>query len=226
MNNTCFSIAVDGPSGAGKSSLSKAVAKNYGIIYVDTGAMYRTIGLYCLRNEIDVHDAAALEQAYPEIHIDIRYDADGLQRMILNGEDVTEAIRQPAVSIAASDVSAMPSCRAFLLETQRAFARTNSVIMDGRDIGTVVLPDADLKIYLTASAEARAQRRLKELKEKGMEATFEETLRDIEYRDYQDTHRETAPLKQADDAILIDTSELDYDQSLDLLCSIVAEKIL
>ncbi len=225
-NAKTLSIAVDGPSGAGKSSLSKQIAKNFNFIYVDTGAMYRTIGLYCLKNGVDLHDASALEQAYPQIHIDIRYDESGLQRMILNGADVTEEIRMPEVSIAASDVSAQPSCRAFLLETQREFARNNSVIMDGRDIGTVVLPNADVKIYLTASAEARAQRRLKELLEKGVEASYEDTLKDIEYRDYQDTHREVAPLKQAEDAILVDTSDINFEQSLDLLCSIIADRLI
>lgn len=224
MNNN-VSIAIDGPSGAGKSTLSKLIAKNFGFVYVDTGAIYRTVGLYCTRKGVSCKDEEAVKALYPEIDIGVEYNENG-QRMILNGEDVSEAIRMPEISIAASDVSALPSCRAFLLEMQRQFAQKYSVIMDGRDIGTVVLPDADVKIYLTASPEARANRRLLELREKGVETSFEETLKDIEYRDYQDSHRDTAPLRQAEDAILVDTSDIDFDASLDLLCSIIADRLL
>lgn len=224
MNNN-VSIAIDGPSGAGKSTLSKLIAKNFGFVYVDTGAIYRTVGLYCTRKGVSCKDEEAVKALYPEIDIGVEYNEKG-QRMILNGEDVSEAIRMPEISIAASDVSALPSCRAFLLEMQRQFAQKYNVIMDGRDIGTVVLPDADVKIYLTASPEARANRRLLELREKGVETSFEETLKDIEYRDYQDSHRDTAPLRQAEDAILVDTSDIDFNASLDLLCSIIADRLL
>lgn len=226
MNNSkYFSIAVDGPSGAGKSSLSKRLAKEFSFVYVDTGAIYRTVGLYCYNNGIDRKDEAAVSSAYPDINIEIKYDENGIQRMYLNSEDVTDEIRLPEISICASDVSALPSCRDFLMSMQRSFAESYNVIMDGRDIGTVVLPDADLKIYLTASPEARAQRRLLELQQKGVETTFEEVLKDIEYRDYQDTHRETAPLKQAEDAILVDTSDIDFEESFRVLCGLVIEKL-
>lgn len=223
--NKNVSIAIDGPSGAGKSTLSKLIAKNFGFVYVDTGAIYRTVGLYCIRKGVSCKDEEAVKALYPEIDIGVEYNENG-QRMILNGEDVSEATRMPEISIAASDVSALPSCRAFLLEMQRQFAQKYNVIMDGRDIGTVVLPDADVKIFLTATPEARANRRLLELREKGVETSFEETLKDIEYRDYQDSHRETAPLRQAEDAIPVDTSDIDFDASLDLLCSIIADKLL
>ena len=223
--NKNVSIAIDGPSGAGKSTLSKLIAKNFGFVYVDTGAIYRTVGLYCIRKGVSCKDEEAVKALYPEIDIGVEYNENG-QRMILNGEDVSEAIRMPEISIAASDVSALPSCRAFLLEMQRQFAQKYNVIMDGRDIGTVVLPDADVKIFLTATPEARANRRLLELREKGVETSFEETLKDVEYRDYQDSHRETAPLRQAEDAIPVDTSDIDFDASLDLLCSIIADNLL
>ena len=220
-----ISIAVDGPGGAGKSSLSKELAKRFDFVYVDTGAIYRTVGLYCSRNGIDCKNEEAVRSIYPELNIEIKYDDSGVQKMFLNGEDVSSQIRLPENSICASDVSAHPSCREFLLDMQRHFAKVYNVIMDGRDIGTVVLPDADVKIYLTASAAVRAERRLKELLEKGIEADFESTLKDIEYRDYQDTHRETAPLRQAEDAVLVDTSDLNFEQSLDLLCSIIIDKL-
>lgn len=225
MINNHISIAVDGPSGAGKSTLSKRIAQNFDFVYVDTGAIYRTVGLYCLRKGIACKDDASVSSLYPEIDIQIDYNENG-QRMILNGEDVSDIIRTPEVSIAASDVSSLASCRAFLMDMQRKFAENYNVIMDGRDIGTVVLPNADVKIFLTASPEARAMRRVLDLKEKGIDSGFEETLKDIEYRDYQDSNREAAPLRKAEDAILVDTSDIDFDQSLDLLCSIIAEKLL
>lgn len=216
-----IAVAIDGPSGAGKSSLAKMLAAKYGLVYVDTGAIYRSVGLACFRKGIDRKDAEAVSTFLPELDIDISYDENGLQHMILNGEDVTADIRMPEISICASDVSALPACRAYLLDLQRDFAAKYSVVMDGRDIGTVVLPDAELKVFLTASAEQRAFRRLKELKDKGVETTFEEVLHDIEYRDYQDSHREIAPLAKANDAVLLDTSELSLEQSLNELCKLV-----
>lgn len=223
--NKFYSIAVDGPAGAGKSSLSKKLAAAYGLVYLDTGAIYRTVGLACYRRGIDRKDEAAVSAIFPELDIQIRYNEDGLQRMILNGEDVSEAIRMPEISICASEVSALPACRAFLLDMQRRFAREYNVILDGRDIGTVVLPDADLKIYLTASSEARAQRRFLELQGKGVEANYEEVLRDIILRDEQDMNRAIAPLRQAEDAVLVDTSDLNIEESLDALCALVDERL-
>lgn len=220
-----FSIAVDGPSGAGKSSLSKKVAGKYGIVYVDTGAIYRTVGLYCYRHNIERKDPEAVSACFGDIDISIEYDSSGLQRMILNGEDVTSEIRLPEISICASDVSSLSICRDFLMDMQRTFAMKYSVIMDGRDIGTVVLPDADLKIYLTASSKARAERRLKELLEKGTRTDFESVLKDIEYRDWQDTHREAAPLRQAEDAVVLDTSELDFEESFAAMCAIIEQRL-
>ena len=220
-----YSIAVDGPAGAGKSSLSKKLAAAYGLVYLDTGAIYRTVGLACFQRGIDRKDEAAVSAVLPELDIQIRYDKEGQQRMILNGEDVSEAIRMPEISICASDVSALPACRAFLLDMQRRFAREYNVILDGRDIGTVVLPDADLKIYLTASCEARAQRRFLELQGKGVEANYDEVLRDIILRDEQDMNRAIAPLRQAEDAVLVDTSELNLEESLEALCRLVDKRL-
>lgn len=223
--NGHYSIAVDGPSGAGKSSLAKRVSKAFGFIYVDTGAIYRTVGLEAARRGIDRRSESAVAAMLPELHIEMKYNEAGEQRMYLNGEDVSEAIRMPEISIAASDVSALPAVRAFLLDMQRRMARENDVIMDGRDIGTVVLPDAELKIYLTASAEARAQRRMLELRGKGVESSFEDVLRDIVYRDEQDSNRAVAPLRRADDAVLMDTSDIDFEQSFGLMCSIIKEHL-
>lgn len=220
-----YSIAVDGPAGAGKSSLSKKLAAAYGLVYLDTGAIYRTVGLACYRRGINRKDEAAVSAVLPDLDIHINYDEQGLQRMILNGEDVSEAIRMPEISICASDVSALPACRAYLLDMQRRFAREYNVILDGRDIGTVVLPNADLKIYLTASSEARAQRRFLELQGKGVEADYEQVLRDIILRDEQDMNRAIAPLRQADDAVLVDTSELNLEESLEALCRLVDERL-
>ena len=223
--NGHYAIAIDGPSGAGKSTLARRAAKEFGFLYVDTGAIYRTVGLAAHRKGIDCHDEPAVSQILPELDIRMGYNESGEQRMYLNGEDVSEAIRAPEISICASDVSSLPTVRTFLLEMQRKTARENNVLMDGRDIGTVVLPDAELKIYLTASAEARAERRLKELLGKGVETNFEDVLRDIEYRDYQDTHRETAPLKQAEDAVLLDTSDIGLEESCELLFRTIREKL-
>ena len=225
MNNKRYAVAIDGPSGAGKSTLAKAVAERLGILYVDTGAIYRTIGLYVQRCGVDPKDAPAVLALLPEVHIGMDHDADGVQRMLLNGEDVTADIRLPEISMYASAVSAIQGVRDFLMEMQRSLAREHSVIMDGRDIGTVVLPDATVKIFLTASPEARAARRWKEYQEKGVNTPYEEVLADVKQRDYQDTHRAAAPLKQAEDAVLLDTSELDFEQSLAAMKEIIAAKL-
>ena len=219
-----FDVAIDGPSGAGKSSLARRCAAELGFLYVDTGAIYRTVGLAALRRGLDTKDEAAVAAILPELEIRMAY-VEGEQRMLLNGEDVSREIRLPEVSMAASDVSAHGTVRSFLLEMQRRLARENCVIMDGRDIGTVVLPDAKLKIYLTASAEARAERRRKELVEKGVEADFDEVLRDILKRDEQDMNREVAPLRRAEDAVLVDTTEIGFDESFELLCSLIRKRM-
>ena len=223
--NGHLSIAIDGPSGAGKSSLARRCAAAFGFIYVDTGAIYRTVGLAALRRGIDRRDEGAVSKILPLLKISMGYDCRGEQRMYLDGEDVSEQIRLPEVSICASDVSALPSVRSFLLDMQRQMAREHDVIMDGRDIGTVVLPEAELKIYLTASAGARARRRLLELEKKGIPADYGEVLRDIEYRDRQDSERAAAPLKAAGDAVLVDTSEIDFEESFRLLSGIIKEKL-
>ncbi len=220
-----FAVAIDGPSGAGKSSLARRCAAELGFLYVDTGAIYRTVGLAAWRRGLDRRDEAAVAAILPELDIQMRYNDKGEQRMILNGEDVSEAIRMPEISICASDVSALGAVRSYLLEMQRKLARENKVIMDGRDIGTVVLPDAPLKIYLTASAEARAQRRMKEQQAKGIQADFEEVLQGILYRDQQDMNRAEAPLRQAEDAVLVDTTDIDFDASFQLLCRIIRERM-
>ncbi|MCH5324490.1 MAG: (d)CMP kinase [Eubacterium sp.] len=218
-----IAVAIDGPVGAGKSTIAKECANRLGFIYVDTGAMYRGIGLYCVRNGIGTRDGAAVEDALSQIKIEITLQ-DGTQHIILNGADVSEEIRLPEISMAASDVSAIPAVRAFLLDLQRGFADNNNVIMDGRDIGTVVLPDAEVKIYLTAGDEIRAKRRYDELVAKGKVVKYEDVLADLRQRDYNDMHRETAPLKQAEDAVLADTSELDFDGSVTLIENIIKSK--
>ena len=223
--NGHYAIAIDGPSGAGKSSLARRVAARFGFLYVDTGAIYRTVGLAAYRRGIDRKDAAAVTALLPTLDIQMAYNEQGEQRMMLNGEDVSEAIRLPEISICASDVSALPEVRAFLLEMQRKMAREHDVVMDGRDIGTVVLPEAELKIFMTASAEARAERRMKELAAKGVETDFESVLRDIRYRDEQDSARAAAPLRQAEDAVLVDNTALDFAANEELLCRIVREKL-
>ncbi len=219
-----LSIAIDGPSGAGKSSVAKALAEKYQFIYVDTGAIYRTVGLSVRRAGISSRDREAIIALLPSIDIDLRYNGAGEQCMFLGGEDVSREIRTPESSIYASDVSAIAEVRSFLMDMQRDMARKYSVIMDGRDIGTVVLPDADVKIFLTASAEARAERRCLELEKKGMPTPYEEVLRDIRYRDEQDSGRAAAPLKQAEDAVLLDTTELDFEQSVAAACRIIESK--
>ena len=224
MNKT-FAVAIDGPSGAGKSSIARKCAETFGFLYVDTGAIYRTVGLAAYHRGIDRKDESAVAAMLPEIKITMGYNAEGEQRMYLDEEDVSAEIRLPEISICASDVSALPVVRSYLLEMQRKMARENNVIMDGRDIGTVVLPDAELKIFLTASAEARAERRMKELVAKGVEADFEEVLRDIRYRDEQDSGRAAAPLKPAEDSVLVDTTEIDFAASEALLRSIIRERL-
>lgn len=221
MNKKQYAVAIDGPSGAGKSTLAKAAAERLGILYVDTGAIYRTIGLYVRRHGIDPKDTAAVLAALPDIRIGMDHDADGMQRMLLNGEDVTADIRLPEISMYASAVSAIQGVRDFLMEMQRSLARERSVIMDGRDIGTVVLPDADVKIFLYADVEVRAKRRELELRQRGTPKPYEEVLREMEERDYNDTHRAAAPLRAADDAIMVDTSSMDFDASLALLLDVI-----
>lgn len=220
-----YSVAVDGPSGAGKSSLAKAAAAELGICYVDTGAIYRSIGYGIAGLGIDPTDAAAVAAALPGLRLRMWYDEAGLQRMELDGQDVTEEIRRPEMSRYASQVSAHAAVRDFLLETQRSQARQHSVIMDGRDIGTVVLPDATVKIFLTAAPEIRAQRRMRELEQRGTPQPFGTVLREIRERDWADSHREVAPLRRAEDAIELDTGALDFDESLRLLLDTIRRRV-
>ena len=217
-------VAIDGPSGAGKSSLARAAAAALGFLYVDTGAIYRTVGLSARDWGVDPGDEAAVAAMLPALQVELRYDGAGQQKMFLNGRDVSGEIRLPEISRYASAVSALPVVRAYLMETQRELARKNNVVMDGRDIGTVVLPDAEAKIFLTASAKVRAERRCRELEERGTPQPFEDVLRDIEDRDFRDTHREAAPLRQAEGAALLDTSALDFQQSLEALLEIIQER--
>ena len=219
------SIAIDGPSGAGKSTMAKRLAAELNYLYVDTGAIYRTVGLSAYRNGVAPEDGPNVEALLPGLNIDMTYGEDGLQHMLLNGEDVTAAIRRHEISHYASAVSAIPAVRHFLLEMQRKFARENNVIMDGRDIGTVVLPDADIKIYLTAAAEDRANRRYLELLQRGQQAEYEQVLKDIIERDYRDMNRETAPLKQAEDAILVDTTGIGLEESYRIMLDLIQERI-
>ena len=205
-----YSIAIDGPSGAGKSTLAKALAARLGFLYVDTGAIYRTVGLYVARQGVDCGKEDEVLPHLPNIALSLTYGEDGLQHMLLNGEDVTGAIRENQVSRWASQVSAIPGVRAFLLEMQRDLARRHSVIMDGRDIGTVVLPQADLKIFLTASVEQR-----------GTPEPFEKVLGEIEERDWNDTHRDVAPLRQAEDAVLLDTTAMNFEESRQALLELI-----
>lgn len=223
--NGFYSIAIDGPSGAGKSTLAKRLAAAFGFIYVDTGAIYRTVGLAAFRKEIDPKDETVVKAMLPELDISMKYNSAGEQCMLLNGEDVSRAIRMPEISMYASDVSAHATVRAFLMEMQRKFARESNVIMDGRDIGTVVLPDAELKIYLTADVEVRAQRRLLELQQKGVEAEFDTVLEEMKLRDWQDMNREVAPLKKAEDAIVVDSSNIDFEETFQVLCDLVIKQL-
>lgn len=220
-----INVAIDGPAGAGKSSISRKAAAELGYIYIDTGALYRTVGVNALRNNTDLQNDEAIASTLTEdLKIELKF-IDGEQRMFLNGEDVSLEIRKPEASMAASRVSAVPAVRSYLFDLQKQLAKENNCIMDGRDIGTVVLPDADVKIFLTASPEARALRRHKELIEKGMETPYEEVLADMVKRDYDDSHRAIAPLKQADDAILCDTSELNLEESIELIINTIKGNI-
>ena len=219
-----ISVAIDGPAGAGKSTLARRLAAELGYIYVDTGAMFRTIGLYALRAGKDPKDNEAVNTLLPEIELHFAF-IDGEQHIYLGGEDVSSLIRTEEVGMAASAVGANPAVRAFLLDMQRDMARKQDVLMDGRDIGTVVLPDATVKIFLPASPEARASRRWKEYQAMGRPNPYEEVLADVKQRDYQDTHRAAAPLKQAEDAVLLDTSDLNFEQSLDAMKQIIAQKV-
>ena len=213
-------IAIDGPSGAGKSTVAKALAKTLGIVYVDTGALYRTIGYAAVSRGISTKDTVAMEALLPEIQIDVKYE-NGTQCVYLNGENLGDRIRRPEISMAASDVSAIPAVRAFLLDTQRDIARRNSVVMDGRDIGTVILPNADVKIFMVASAEARALRRTKELEEKGMPASYDDVLREMKERDAQDSGRAIAPAIPAPDAVHLDNSGLGVEESVQAVIDLI-----
>lgn len=221
----CIAVAIDGPAGAGKSSVAKAAGEQLGFIYVDTGALYRTVGLAALRKGIDASSKAEVEVLLKEISVEMDFSEEGGQVVLLNGEDVSGLIRTPEVSMAASDISALPVVRTYLLSLQRNIAKTKNVIMDGRDIGTVVLPDAKVKIFLTASPESRAERRYKELVEKGTETTLKDVLKDVIKRDYNDTNRKAAPLRPAVDSVLVDTTNLDFQGSVETVVKIIRERI-
>ena len=219
-----YRIALDGPSGAGKSTIAKKLSAELGFVYVDTGAMYRTVGLYCLQNGVDIDDEAAVGAVLGNINIELKY-IDGEQRILLNGTDVSKEIRMNEVSMAASKTSAYKAVRAFLLDAQRNVAKTQSVIMDGRDIGTVVLPDAEIKIFIVGDATVRAKRRHKELLEKGQNISLQEVLEDIITRDHNDTNRAEAPLRQAKDAVLLDTTYKNFDEAYEAVLEIVKSKM-
>lgn len=224
MNQDVIAVAIDGPAGAGKSTIARAAAAQLGFVYVDTGALYRTIGLAVCRRGIDGTDVPGILATLPEIQVGLTYQ-DGAQHVLLDGEDVSDAIRTPQISIYASQVSSVPEVRAYLLDLQRDLARRQSVIMDGRDIGTVILPDAKVKIFLTASPEKRAARRCAELREKGQDVTVEGILADMERRDALDASRAVAPLKQAEDAVLVDTSGLTLEQSIEAVLTVIRDKM-
>ena len=216
-------IALDGPSGAGKSTVAKALAKKLGIVYVDTGALYRTVGYFTRENGVDPKNAEAVTALLPRINIEVKYES-GTQKVYLNGEDLGDRIRQPDISMYASAVSAIPAVRAFLLDTQRDIAKKNSVVMDGRDIGTVILPDAEVKIFMTASAEARAKRRYKELIEKGESVTYDTVLAEMAERDNNDRTRSVAPAIPAEDAIHMDNSNMSVEENVDAIIAIINER--
>lgn len=219
-----INIAIDGPSGAGKSTISKAVAKELGFIHIDTGALYRTIALYLSDNQIDINNEEAIKAALDDIKIQVCIE-DGLQKIYLNDKEVCEELRQPNITKIASDVSKLPIVRAYLLEIQRELARENDCVMDGRDISTVVLPDATVKIFLTASPEVRAERRFNQQKDMGIIEDYDKILEDIKKRDYNDSHREIAPLKQAPDAIKIDSSKVDFDEVKNICKKLISERL-
>ncbi len=218
-----IAIAIDGPAGAGKSTISKSAAKKLGFIYIDTGALYRTVGLAATRANVEPVEGKEVDELLSKINVELTFNDKGEQIVLLDKEDVSRLIRTPEASMTASKISAIPSVRAYLLDLQRNMAKKDNVIMDGRDIGTVVLPNADVKIFLTATPEARAERRYKELIEKGMDVKYEDILNDVKTRDYNDSHREIAPLKQADDAVLADTTEIGLQESIDLIIKIIKE---
>ena len=224
MSNNIINVAIDGPAGAGKSTISRAAAKAVGFIYVDTGALYRAVGVNALRKGINTRDKAAVAATLGDINVDLVFE-NGEQKVLLNGENVSEEIRTPPASMAASDVSAVPEVRAFLFDLQRDIAKRNNCIMDGRDIGTVVLPDAKVKIFLTASPESRAMRRYKELIEKGTQVEYKDVLEDLIERDYNDSHREIAPLKPAEDGVIVDTTNLNLEESINEIIRIIKEAI-
>lgn len=219
-----YQIAIDGPAGAGKSTIAKSLAKELGLIYVDTGALYRAVGYYMCENGISIDDTNAVIGALANVRVSLGH-VNGEQRVFVNDTDVSDRIRTPQISMAASAVSAIPAVRAFLLALQRDIATTHSVVMDGRDIGTTILPNADVKIFLTATPEARAERRYKELIEKGERVTFDEVLADMKKRDYDDAHRAASPLRKAEDAIEVDTSALTLEESIARMKEVVLENL-
>ena len=219
-----INIAIDGPSGAGKSTLAKRLAAQLNFIYIDTGALYRTVGYHVRKNNANPTSVEQVVPLLPSAGVDLIYDEQGRQRMILNGEDVSDFIRTQEISKYASDVSALPPVREFLLDTQRRLAAENNVIMDGRDIGTVILPNAQVKIFLTAAPEVRAKRRYLELIEKGEKTDLETVLKEINQRDYNDSHRATAPLRPSEESVIVDTSEMDLEQANKTLLDVIAEK--
>lgn len=220
-----IAVALDGPAGAGKSSIAKKAAKALDYIYIDTGALYRTIGLAAARRNVEPIPSNEVEKLLSEIKVDLTFNEQGEQIVLLDNEDVSGLIRTPEASMMASKISAIPAVRAYLLDLQRSMAKSRNVIMDGRDIGTVVLPDAQVKIFLTASPEVRAERRYKELVEKGMNVNYDDILNDVIERDYNDTHRETAPLKPADGCIIVDTTDIDFEQSVEKIISVIKENV-
>ena len=220
-----INVAIDGPGGAGKSTVARALAAKYGCAYVDTGAMYRTIGLAVQRAGFTPGDVPEVLGLLKVLDMGLEYDGDGTQRMLLDGEDVSRQIRMPEISGLASAVSAIPEVRSYLLETQRNLARTRSVIMDGRDIGTVVLPQANVKVFLTALPEVRARRRWKELQEKGTPQPFEDVQREMNERDERDSNRAVAPLKPAEDSVLVDSTELSFEQVVAVLSALIDKKL-
>lgn len=220
-----IAVALDGPAGAGKSSIAKKAAKALDYIYIDTGALYRTIGLAAARRNVEPIPSNEVEKLLSEIKVDLTFNEQGEQIVLLDNEDVSGLIRTPEASMMASKISAIPAVRAYLLDLQRNMAKSQNVIMDGRDIGTVVLPDAQVKIFLTASPEVRAERRYKELVEKGMNVNYDDILNDVIERDYNDTHRETAPLKPADGCIIVNTTDIDFEQSVKKIISVIKENV-
>ncbi len=219
-----INVAIDGPAGAGKSTIARRAAEKLGYIYVDTGALYRAVGVHALKNGVKTDDRANVAKLLEGLSVELGFEK-GEQQVFVNGSNVSGEIRTPEASMAASNVSAIPEVRKFLFDTQRDIAKKNSVIMDGRDIGTVVLPDAQVKIFLTASPKARAKRRFHELKRKGIEAEFEDVLRELKERDYNDSHREIAPLKPADDSITVDTDKMTLKQEINAVLDIIKEKL-